>query len=239
MQCSSVNQAHPPGNCTFPHSTCNHASRSAAFFPVFMLLLFKFVISNSPKIGNLALTFPIACGKLINADEAACLISLDADIAQLVERLIRNHQVKGSSPFIGSIFYRGVAQFGSAFGSGPKGRRFKSCHLDHAEALAKGLFSLIFLRFLRFSRRIAQMRFAVLFPCFPVVLLMNLLTKTATETSAAIFDFCLFFPVSHLLQAVIAQVVKRRAQAAFERAGRVQIGFQQALIFLPEAAGQP
>ena len=130
MQCSSVNQAHPPGNCTFPHSTCNHASRSAAFFPVFMLLLFKFVISNSPKIGNLALTFPIACGKLINADEAACLISLDADIAQLVERLIRNHQVKGSSPFIGSIFYRGVAQFGSAFGSGPKGRRFKSCHLD-------------------------------------------------------------------------------------------------------------
>ena len=90
----------------------------------------KFAISNSPKIGNSALTFPIACGKLINADEAVCLISLDADIAQLVERLIRNHQVKGSSPFIGSIFYRGVAQFGSAFGSGPKGRRFKSCHLD-------------------------------------------------------------------------------------------------------------
>ena len=26
-----------------------------------------------------------------------------ADIAQLVERLIRNHQVKGSSPFIGSF----------------------------------------------------------------------------------------------------------------------------------------
>ena len=90
----------------------------------------KFAISNSPKIGNSALTYPIACGKLINADEAVCLISLDADIAQLVERLIRNHQVKGSSPFIGSIFYRGVAQFGSAFGSGPKGRRFKSCHLD-------------------------------------------------------------------------------------------------------------
>lgn len=130
MQCSSVNQAHPPGNCTFPHSTCNHASRSAAFFPVFMLLLFKFAIFNSPKIGNLALTFPIACGKLINADEAACLISLDADIAQLVERLIRNHQVKGSSPFIGSIFYRGVAQFGSAFGSGPKGRGFESRHFD-------------------------------------------------------------------------------------------------------------
>lgn len=103
MQCSSVNQAHPPGNCTFPHSTCNHASRSAAFFPVFMLLLFKFAISNSPKIGNLALTFPIACGKLINADEAACLISLDADIAQLVERLIRNQQVAGSNPVGSSI----------------------------------------------------------------------------------------------------------------------------------------
>ena len=50
-------------------------------------------------------------------------------MAQSVEQLIRNQQVKGSSPFIGSIF-RGVAQFGSAFGSGPKGRRFKSCHLD-------------------------------------------------------------------------------------------------------------
>ena len=27
-----------------------------------------------------------------------------------------------------------VAQFGSAFGSGPKGRRFKSCHLDQKKA---------------------------------------------------------------------------------------------------------
>ena len=166
MQCSSVNQAHPPGNCTFPHSTCNHASRSAAFFPVFMLLLFKFVISNSPKIGNLALTFPIACGKLINADEAACLISLDADIAQLVERLIRNHQVKGSSPFIGSIFYRGVAQFGSAFGSGPKGRRFKSCHLDHAEALAKGLFFFDFPTFFAFFAQDCANAFCRFIPLF-------------------------------------------------------------------------
>ena len=52
-----------------------------------------------------------------------------ANVAQLVEQPIRNQQVRGSSPLIGSI-YRGVAQFGSAFGSGPKGRRFKSCHLD-------------------------------------------------------------------------------------------------------------
>ena len=51
-------------------------------------------------------------------------------MAQLVEQLIRNQQVRGSSPLIGSTIYRGVAQFGSAFGSGPKGRRFKSCHLD-------------------------------------------------------------------------------------------------------------
>ena len=58
---------------------------------------------------------------------------LRADVAQLVEQPIRNQQVKGSSPFIGSIF-RGVAQFGSAFGSGPKGRRFKSCHLDQKTA---------------------------------------------------------------------------------------------------------
>ena len=53
-----------------------------------------------------------------------------ANVAQSVEQLIRNQQVRGSSPLIGSTIYRGVAQFGSAFGSGPKGRRFKSCHLD-------------------------------------------------------------------------------------------------------------
>ena len=32
---------------------------------------------------------------------------------------------------------RGVAQFGSAFGSGPKGRKFKSCHSDHNGSFAK------------------------------------------------------------------------------------------------------
>ena len=53
----------------------------------------------------------------------------DANVAQLVEQLIRNQQVRGSSPLIGSIF-RGVAQFGSAFGSGPKGRGFESRRFD-------------------------------------------------------------------------------------------------------------
>ena len=51
-----------------------------------------------------------------------------ANVAQLAEQRTRNAQVKSSNLFIGSI--RGVAQLGSAFGSGPKGRRFKSCHLD-------------------------------------------------------------------------------------------------------------
>ena len=51
-------------------------------------------------------------------------------MAQLVEQPIRNQQVRGSSPLIGSR-YRGVAQFGSAFGSGPKGRGFESRHFDH------------------------------------------------------------------------------------------------------------
>ncbi len=56
-------------------------------------------------------------------------------MAQLVEQLIRNQQVEGSSPSIGSLaqvwaLQRGVAQFGSAFGSGPKGRGFESRHFD-------------------------------------------------------------------------------------------------------------
>ena len=57
-----------------------------------------------------------------------------ANVAQLVEQLIRNQQVWGSSPHIGSIVCRGVAQFGSAFGSGPKGRWFKSSHPDHRKS---------------------------------------------------------------------------------------------------------
>ncbi len=68
-----------------------------------------------------------------------------ADIAQLVERLIRNQQVMGPSPIIGSSFFRGVAQFGSAFGSGPKGRGFESRHFDariFLEAEASGIFLL-------------------------------------------------------------------------------------------------
>ncbi len=52
-----------------------------------------------------------------------------ANVAQLAEQRTRNAQVKSSNLFIGSI--RGVAQLGSAFGSGPKGRVFKSPRPDH------------------------------------------------------------------------------------------------------------
>ena len=31
------------------------------------------------------------------------------------------------------VIHRGVAQFGRALRSGRRGRKFKSCHLDHAE----------------------------------------------------------------------------------------------------------
>ena len=71
------------------------------------------------------------------------LARLNANVAQSVEQRFRKPQVKGSSPFIGSIF-RGVAQFGSAFGSGPKGRRFKSCHLDQLKAFEKSEAFLLF-----------------------------------------------------------------------------------------------
>ena len=46
----------------------------------------------------------------------------------MVEQLICNQQVAGSSPF--TSFFRGVAQPGSASGLGPEGRRFKSCLPD-------------------------------------------------------------------------------------------------------------
>ena len=52
-----------------------------------------------------------------------------ANMAQSVEQRFRKPQVEGSSPSVGSLF-RGVAQFGSAFGSGPKGRGFESRHFD-------------------------------------------------------------------------------------------------------------
>ena len=57
-----------------------------------------------------------------------------ANVAQSVEQLIRNQQVRGPSPLIGSS-YRGVAQFGSAFGSGPKGRGFESRHFDQISTM--------------------------------------------------------------------------------------------------------
>ena len=63
-----------------------------------------------------------------------------AKLAQSVEQRIRNAQVVSSSLTFGSMkeglrsalapFFRGVAQFGSAFGSGPKGRGFKSRRPD-------------------------------------------------------------------------------------------------------------
>ena len=55
-----------------------------------------------------------------------------ANVAQLAEQRTRNAQVKSSNLFIGSI--RGVAQLGSAFGSGPKGRVFKSPRPDHEKS---------------------------------------------------------------------------------------------------------
>ena len=36
--------------------------------------------------------------------------------------------------YSGLVFFRGVAQFGSALRSGRRGRRFESCHLDHIGA---------------------------------------------------------------------------------------------------------
>ena len=81
------------------------------------------------------------------------MFSVYANMAQVVEQLTRNEQVEGSSPSIGSLFmagveschylvgfdlnqgHRGVAQLGSAFGSGPKGRGFESRHFDTCETL--------------------------------------------------------------------------------------------------------
>jgi hypothetical protein len=60
-------------------------------------------------------------------------------VAQLAEQRTRNAQVKSSNLFIGSI--RGVAQLGSAFGSGPKGRVFKSPRPDHIKVLKTLRFS--------------------------------------------------------------------------------------------------
>ena len=83
--------------------------------------------------GN-ALTFPRRFAMIVKL-HMRC-----AKLAQSVEQRIRNAQVVSSSLTFGSMkeglrsalapFFRGVAQFGSAFGSGPKGRGFKSRHLD-------------------------------------------------------------------------------------------------------------
>ena len=53
------------------------------------------------------------------------LQSENADVAQLVEQLIRNQQVRGSSPLISSISGR-IAQLVRAPASHAGGRRFES-----------------------------------------------------------------------------------------------------------------
>ena len=51
--------------------------------------------------------------------------------------------------------FRGVAQFGSAFGSGPKGRGFESRHFDHKKKDAPwGVLFLIFDRYIRNNKQI-------------------------------------------------------------------------------------
>ena len=73
-----------------------------------------------------------------NSKNYAIILTCVSQCSQLAEQRIRNAQVKGSSPFIGSI-NRGVAQLGSAFGSGPKGRVFKSPRPDQNDMHNKPL----------------------------------------------------------------------------------------------------
>ena len=44
------------------------------------------------------------------------------------------------APTHSGLFFRGVAQFGSALRSGRRGRRFKSCHLDQKGGFYRLLF---------------------------------------------------------------------------------------------------
>ena len=46
--------------------------------------------------------------------------------------------------------YRGVAQFGSARGLGPRGRRFESCHLDTRKPPGNVCFRVVFLYYTAF-----------------------------------------------------------------------------------------
>ena len=45
---------------------------------------------------------------------------------------------KASNFYSGLVFFRGVAQFGSALRSGRRGRRFESCHLDQKQRVPFG-----------------------------------------------------------------------------------------------------
>ena len=55
--------------------------------------------------------FALRCGsrgRYLAHGSIAVRIDLEADVAQLVEQLIRNQQVNGSSPFVGSIGLPGI-----------------------------------------------------------------------------------------------------------------------------------
>ena len=66
-------------------------------------------------------------------------------IAQLVERLNGIQEVRGSTPLTSTTYknpFRGVAQTGSAFAWGAKGRGFKSRRSDHLPSISLAHFAM-------------------------------------------------------------------------------------------------
>ncbi len=128
---------------SFQHSTRNHSTqvRSRGYYSTGKSRLqapfrgnFKAFVESTQRFLKTPV-FPLTKPRFFAIISRLNLFSACANMAQLVEQLIRNQQVEGSSPSIGSLaqgraLNRGVAQFGSAFGSGPKGRGFESRHFD-------------------------------------------------------------------------------------------------------------
>jgi hypothetical protein len=66
----------------------------------------EFRVAFSLYVGTVAVLFAACAGRAclhLEKPTQPVRISNEADVAQLVEQLIRNQQVNGSSPFVGSI----------------------------------------------------------------------------------------------------------------------------------------
>ena len=107
-------------------------------------------------------------------------------------------------------FCRGVAQFGSALGLGPRGRRFESCHPDHKETLwiTRGAWSAAFL----FCPKLSYLFFILIFLKFYKNIVVKSLTIYRVSFIIKVYETERIFAGSIFLAIIIFGILSARKE---------------------------